>query len=113
MKIKTAELAERALDYAVCVAGAKGEVSWTWFLGKDYALKYSTDWGIGGPIIEREWIELFVQTGADDQHRWAGKHHPIGGLCAVVDGPTSLVAAMRCYIVSRLGNEVEVPDELC
>jgi hypothetical protein len=27
-------------------------------------------------------------------------------------GPTPLVAAMRCYVASKLGDEVEVPDEL-
>lgn len=29
------------------------------------------------------------------------------------DGPTPLVAAMRCLVASRLGDEVEIPDELC
>lgn len=27
-------------------------------------------------------------------------------------GPTLLIAAMRCYVASKLGDEVEVPDEL-
>jgi hypothetical protein len=27
-------------------------------------------------------------------------------------GPTPLIAAMRCYVASKLGDEVEVPDEL-
>ena len=27
-------------------------------------------------------------------------------------GPTPLIAAMRCYVVSKLGEEVEVPDAL-
>jgi hypothetical protein len=27
-------------------------------------------------------------------------------------GPTPLVAAMRCYVASQLGDEVDVPDEL-
>ena len=26
-------------------------------------------------------------------------------------GPTPLIAAMRCYVASVLGDEVEVPDE--
>jgi hypothetical protein len=30
----------------------------------------------------------------------------------VVYGPTPLVAAMRCYVASRLGAEVEIPDQL-
>jgi hypothetical protein len=28
------------------------------------------------------------------------------------DGPTQLVSAMRCYVGSKLGNEVDVPEEL-
>ena len=28
------------------------------------------------------------------------------------DGPTALIAAMRCFVASRLGDEVEVPEEL-
>lgn len=27
-------------------------------------------------------------------------------------GPTPLIAAMRCFVASKLGDEVEVPDEL-
>jgi hypothetical protein len=27
-------------------------------------------------------------------------------------GPTPLIAAMRCYVASQLGDEVEVPEEL-
>jgi hypothetical protein len=26
--------------------------------------------------------------------------------------PTPLIAAMRCYVASKLGDEVDVPDEL-
>ena len=27
-------------------------------------------------------------------------------------GPTKLIAAMRCYVASKLGDEVDVPEEL-
>lgn len=27
-------------------------------------------------------------------------------------GPTPLIAAMRCYVASKLGDEVEIPEEL-
>ena len=30
----------------------------------------------------------------------------------VIHGPTPLIAAMRCYVASKLGDEVEVPEEL-
>jgi hypothetical protein len=28
------------------------------------------------------------------------------------EGPTPLIAAMRCYVASKLGDEVEIPSEL-
>lgn len=27
-------------------------------------------------------------------------------------GPTPLIAAMRCFVASRLGDEIEIPEEL-
>jgi len=27
-------------------------------------------------------------------------------------GPTPLIAAMRCYVASRLGDTVEIPEEI-
>jgi|LakMenE01Jun11ns_1017448.scaffolds.fasta_scaffold9779867_1 hypothetical protein len=98
MKIKTNELNEAALDWLV----AKCEDT----LLDSTLYQYSTDWAWGGPIIEREGIRLHrSHTG----NWWAGPesdpHRP-------VSGPTPLVAAMRCYVASRLGDEVNVPDEL-
>lgn len=69
----------------------------------------STNWAQGGPIIGRGSIGLVAQVPDSE------------GLCAyyVKDrakcyfyGDTQLIAAMRCFGVSRLGDEVEVPDEL-
>jgi hypothetical protein len=28
------------------------------------------------------------------------------------NGPTPLIAAMRCYVASKFGDEVETPEEL-
>jgi hypothetical protein len=28
------------------------------------------------------------------------------------EGDTCLIAAMRCYVASKLGDEVEIPEEL-
>jgi hypothetical protein len=30
----------------------------------------------------------------------------------VQTGPTPLIAAMRCYVASKLGGDVEIPNEL-
>ena len=73
---------------------------------------YSTDWAQGGPIIERERITLRVSTmpGID----WVAFYDVPGEYHARIreKGPTALIAAMRCYVASRLGAEVEVPEEL-
>ena len=63
----------------------------------------STNWEHGGPIIERERINLWNE-GHDWEASLYGKH--------IVWGETPLVAAMRCYVASKLGDEVEIPAEL-
>lgn len=65
----------------------------------------STSWGIGGPIIEREFIELYTCSANDDGVvTWRANSY--------MDGPTPLTAAMRCFVASKLGDTVEVPEEL-
>jgi hypothetical protein len=68
---------------------------------------FSTDWAQGGPIIEREVIGTWSSEGG---HTW----HARGGLAFqdVFNGPTPLIAAMRCYVASKLGAEVDLPSEL-
>jgi hypothetical protein len=110
--MKTNELAGAALDWAV--AKCEGyTVDWDgWlslngvatFMPNEY--KPSTNWAQGGAIIEREGI--CVGTGLDSPTWYANKglmaHHHFG--------QTPLIAAMRCYVASKLGDEVEVPVEL-
>lgn len=111
MKIKTSELTGAALDWAV----AKCEGAYAPSVDTDidgtkrvnYGGMYpewSTDWPQGGPIIEREELSRLVCYGTNE---WECNNGPI--FCG---GQTPLVAAMRCYVASRLGDEVEVPDEL-
>ena len=121
MKLKTAELIGPALDWAV----ARCE-------GKIYGYKHqlvddcrdvipytpSTDWSQGGPIIEREGIEVVRgndvifpkgnEKGEYSEPLWLASYG--GG--RKFHGPTPLIAAMRCYVASRLGDEVDVPDKL-
>jgi hypothetical protein len=116
--MKTSELTGAALDWAV----AKCEPDDTlaiyfdestgeplchddWPNNQEY--KPSTDWAQGGPIIEREWIDLHCVNDS----LWEAECPAVGGL-AMQNGPTPLIAAMRCYCASKLGDEVEVPKEL-
>lgn len=72
----------------------------------------STDWAQGGPItddIEGLYIKRWVKSSPGSKchveiHNYDGDW--------VQFGPTLLIAAMRCYVASKLGDEVEVPEEL-
>lgn len=100
--IKTSELTGAALDWAV----AKCERADHLFAGHEAGrLHYSTDWSQGGPIIEREMIELVPQSPALWDAMYRNQHIPH-------DGPTPLVAAMRCFVALKLGDEVDVPDDV-
>lgn len=91
--------------------------------GRDYNPRYSpsTDWLTAGPIIQRE--EITVQpvyaegklsvwnaAGHDLEYDESGEY--IDGSDHSSYGPTPPIAAMRCFCRSKLGDEVEVPDEL-
>jgi hypothetical protein len=69
----------------------------------------STDWSQGGPIIEREEISVDRVGGA-----WtADIADSVGGYIEHTEsGTTPLLAAMRCYVASKLGDEVDVPEEI-
>ena len=109
MKIKTAELTGAALDWAV--AKCEGEeyrdrMEWDG-IGQDYpAHKYSTNWAQGGPIIERGVIDV-ISVGEMNWRGRIGASNPTSQY-----GPTPLIAAMRCYVASKLGDTVEIPKEL-
>jgi hypothetical protein len=108
MKIKTSELKDAFLDWAVGKCEYMRHSLESDFCGRvGYAWEYSTNWAKGGPIIERECIDLQYQGG--DVDVWAAD---IFGADCSVYGDTPLIAAMRCYVSSKLGNEVDVPEEL-
>ena len=103
MKIKTSELAGAALDWAV--AKCEGIQDSEFVRTHMDAWLYSTDWSQGGPIIEREKIGVW----------WDGVWHAKYDGCRpdqVQDAHTPLIAAMRCYVASKLGDELEIPNEL-
>jgi len=103
--MKTSELTGAALDWAV----AKCE-GYRLDLVPEDSYTPSTDWVQGGPIIEREGINLFQRKGlaAKEGKPWLA--YTASQLEQA--GPTPLIAAMRCYVASKLGDEVDVPDEL-
>lgn len=108
MKINTNELTGAALDWAVAKCGewdGNTDADLLGYVRGSEGWKYSpsTDWAQGGAIIEWEQIALFLN--GDDE--WAATD----GIKNTV-GDTPLIAAMRCYVASQLGDEVEIPDAL-
>jgi hypothetical protein len=115
MKVKTSELKDKPLDWGVAkcegdeVSLIKGQLETRWTTN---GWKPSTDWSQGGPIIEREFIHwgmTAVPHGATPTVYLAYQYQ---SGTAPMKGPTPLIAAMRCFCASRLGDEVEIPEEL-
>ena len=115
MKLKTSELTGAELDWAVAKCEGQdlvfedGELC----LPSDYfrdgdPYKPSEDWAQGGPIVERERIS--VEPCFD--WKWVAIRTESPNSAFEEEGPTPLIAAMRCYVASEMGEEVEVPDEL-
>ena len=116
MKIKTSELSGKQLDWAVTEAIKLLEEVGCTFPKSSPNTKYSTDWALGGPIIES-----FVISVAADTADWFMEKVWFASVDDIlvdpdeaigVRGPTPLIAAMRCFVACKLGDEVEVPDEL-
>ena len=102
--LKTSELPGAALDWAV----AKCET------GRNYPPETitnwhpSTNWAQGGPIIEREVISLdYALCYGETGQEWEA----VSVDDLKLGGPTPLIAAMRCYVLARLGSEVDAPDD--
>jgi hypothetical protein len=79
----------------------------------DWTYNPSGDWMQGGPIIEREEIELTFDRAGETDTLWRSEMFDIKGVSIAHEyGPTPLIAAMRCFVASRLGDEVDVPDDV-
>jgi len=104
MKIKTSNLIGPALDWVVAYAT---------YIDKgigDFGRPFSTNWAQGGPIIEREEIDLNCYESPKTGVGWWSAE--ITGTQARAKAHTPLIAAMRCYVASKLGDEIEIPEEL-
>ena len=129
MKIKVSDASPIQLDYmvAVLIHGSKkvsmgkghhnpklSKIITQVFINPNknslYWYNPSESWAQGGPIIEQEIPKLLKTHGGDwiaqgrynyAEDREAPRYY----------GPTPLIAAMRCYVASKLGEEVEIPDD--
>ena len=120
MKIKTSELTGAALDWSVakCEGTLKyyvqpnekrGTLKWEL---TPHVRRYSTNWAQGGPIVDnikglqfKHWLGSKPETCCEAHiNNYEGDW--------VQFGPTTLIAALRCYVDSELGDEVDIPKEL-
>jgi hypothetical protein len=129
---KSGILHDDGITRCIVIAAASGLYKGTF--------KPSTNWAQGGQIIERERISIIrledtIRT--DSSGSWIPGRNPIYG--AVLDdyfgadtqrngygetgedifyiaqesvavGTTPLIAAMRCFVVSKLGEEADIPE---
>ena len=132
-----AELTGAALDWAVAwceglplkkdpmgfardAPGSQISGWWVWHINGPFLLvgrnrsqdgyAPSVDWAQGGPIIEREKIYCKPkQNGEWRSYTYDGKGN---GVSNSISGETPLIAAMRCYVASKLGETIENPENL-
>lgn len=126
MKIKTSELTGRALDWVVAeMEGLRPDFSQQYYgsfaTGKEHSgcsegkpYSPSTDWEQGGPLIERERVEIVPWNEPPGVEDWAARTFPRPSLDPSKEsrGHTALIAAMRAIVAAKLGEEVDVPEEL-
>ena len=106
MKHKTAELTGRDLDNAAAKALGADVAGYDW--------SPSTAWKDGGPIIERERITMQASQSGDwraflgDGTTNAGTGRSASVPMIHARGDTPLIAAMRAFVASKLGDEVDL-----
>ena len=124
--MRTSELTGAALDWAVCEATGLLKAYTQFRSGKNFLKVYgvarnrhlhpSTDWSQGGPIIEREGLQPSCQEAGKFVGQWGCNKwvtNTQGANVAISKyGETLLIAAMRCYVASKLGDNIEIPEEL-
>lgn len=130
MKIKVSEASPRQLDWLIAKClGIKTDIpafaSTPWIRCTDdsgvqfVCPKWTLDWFHTGQLITLEKIGVLP----DDGHRgsqwhafcWAPSQHDLtfeDGQSCNQAGATPQIAICRCFVVCRLGEEVEAPAEL-
>ncbi len=108
--MKVSELEDEKLDYWVAKAS---EDLPSWFTHEQIdaiarAKKYSSDWAQGGPIIEQE-AGTFGIASNDQSFEQVSYWCEMGRTITRyrMSGPTHLIAAMRAYVASKFGAEVD------
>jgi hypothetical protein len=115
MKVKVCELKGFALNWAVAICeryyyGDAGYGQIALYKGGSPIMykdqwRPSEDWAQGGPIIERELMCLMNYV-----THWSALPNSVK--FPHQRGETALVAAMRCFVYSKFGREIDIPDDV-
>lgn len=123
-KVKTADLIGPALDWAVAESEGLKDMrirrpdddvlQLLWFGAPGplvVAYSPSADWSQGGPLIEKFPLKLMPNDwkGGPKWLAWIrlDEHKTLG-----LNGETPLIAACRAIVAAKLGDEVDIPEEL-
>ncbi len=108
----------------VVIDGEDRALSTGWSRSMNFAP--SVYWENAGPIIEREgillrplrraghpmdgqWLAMYDGSNTGTLVRWVNREDFPRHYWS---GPTPLIAAMRCFVTSKLGDEVDIPERL-
>ena len=127
MKIKTQDLTGIQLDWAVakCLNWKDYNEDGVPYIELDSShmsrrfgpYKPSTNWEQAGSIIEQ--VKITISPN-DDKNSMKQKLWVAYRIVTLFEdgfdheyqyGPTPLIAAMRCFVASRIGDEVDIPEE--
>jgi len=95
---------------------ADGQLNGRYQTGPD--LLFSRNWVAGGPLFEKEIDNFERRGGYFYTHRFKRRHDSVdsnfktlpGDREAWAHGPTLLSSGMRCYVLSQLGEYVDIPQ---
>jgi hypothetical protein len=115
--MKTRLLSGRALDYAVALAEGRLPSTYqdnrgNWHVQmQGHPGRFDPTTGrVGDDIIDREYIDtLTMWDGGEKPEGWRAE--AVGGF-TWAEGATRREAAMRCYALKKLGEDIDIPKEL-
>lgn len=111
MKLKAQELVGDALDWAVATCLGVPMPN-----GLTDNERYSTDWSIGGPLME--YFVISVNATGTTAEPWEAEssdgfvHSGFIAPAVTTTGHTILVAVMRLIVLKNVGEEIEVPSNI-
>ena len=104
MKVKIRELTGKALDWAV-TQSLNYKVKYT---PTTYILDYSTNETVANVIISV--FGILVKQNSDG---WIAAKEYMSSYEHIIEAaPTREIAAMQCFAISKLGETMDIPDDL-